>query len=107
VPQGPEIQREWIRQYDEAGPWIESQENLIAASVLPIWNKIQERRGAGPSQTAVPVKVKIGKLDNRTRLIGADIAPHRVREVLKAWATSPSRIRKKCSGASMAEENSA
>jgi hypothetical protein len=75
---------EWRRQYDAAGPFVTSQESLITGSVLPIWNKIQERRGTGKSAYSVPIKVKIGKLDNGGRLIGAHIEPQRVGAVLKA-----------------------
>jgi hypothetical protein len=84
VPRSAAAEAEWHRQYDAAGPWVISQENLITGSVLPIWAKIQEWRGTGKGEHAVPIKVKIGKLDNGARLIGAHIEPARVKAVLKA-----------------------
>ena len=83
------VEAEWQKQYDEAGPWVNSFENLITGSVLPIWAKIQERESDAPNAHGKPVKVKIAKLDNGTRLIGAYVESQRIGKVLKALGHAP------------------
>lgn len=80
---------QWDEQYEAAGQWMTHNEHLITGTVLPIWNKIQERRGEGRGSHALPVKVKIAQLDNGKRLIGAQVEPQRVRDVLKALGHTP------------------
>ena len=36
---------EWQQLYHAASPWVASHHHLITGSVLPVWNKIQEREG--------------------------------------------------------------
>ena len=38
---------EWQQLYHAAGPWVASHHHVITGSVLPVWNKIQEREGSG------------------------------------------------------------
>lgn len=60
--------------------------------MLSIWNAIQERRGHKKDEHAVPIKVKICRLDDGRRLIGAEIAAHRVRQVLHPGASGASAV---------------
>jgi hypothetical protein len=89
VPMNASAEREWNQQYEAAGPWVTTYNHIITGSVLPIWSRIQEQRGSGKEAYAVPLKVRIGKLDNKGRVIGAEVEAHRIRKVLQGLGHAP------------------